>query len=173
MYCTSERCRFFEQKCLDIYKPWNKEVGYNMAKNALAPMEGIEVSEETKKKVSEALKKHYSNIIYHLKNISLSAKHKENIRQAALNRPLWNRGITLSQNKIEEMRKQHEEDMKPVRRISIKDSNDIKEYKSIAEAANDGPFNRGHIGSCCNKRYGFKSHKEYFWEFIEDIPTCG
>lgn len=45
-----------EQYYLDLYEPYNRDKGFNIAKNALAPMDGRKHSEETKKHFSETRK---------------------------------------------------------------------------------------------------------------------
>ena len=45
-----------EQYYLDLYKSYNRDIGFNISKNALAPMDGRHHSEETKRKFSETRK---------------------------------------------------------------------------------------------------------------------
>lgn len=53
---------------------------------------------------------------------------------------------------------------KPIKATNIK-TGTICFFKSIVEASLKG-FDRGHISRCCNKLR--KSHKGYYWEFIEE-----
>ena len=54
-YCDIKNLLRFEQKCLDIYKPWDREVGYNICKVAGSTL-GVVPSQETRNKISASNK---------------------------------------------------------------------------------------------------------------------
>lgn len=45
--------------------------------------------------------------------------------------------------------------------------NSIKIYDCIKDAESDG-FNHSQIISCCQRKYGYKTHKGYQWIYLED-----
>ena len=57
IFCDPERCLFFEQKCLDKYKPWDRENGYNICKIAGSSL-GYKHTEQAKEKISSYLRLH-------------------------------------------------------------------------------------------------------------------
>lgn len=50
-----------------------------------------------------------------------------------------------------------------VRQMTI-DGKTIKIYSSITDTGKDG-FTPSHISKCCQKKYGFKTHKGFRWEY--------
>ena len=54
--CNIEDKLYREQYYLDLYKSYDRDIGFNISKNALAPMDGRKHSEETKKHFSEIRK---------------------------------------------------------------------------------------------------------------------
>lgn len=106
IYCDPEKCIFFEQKCLDVYKPWLKENGYNENKNANSMLGfkhsdetknlisqkqiGRKISDQTRLKISNSMKnkirskEHCNNLSKSLKNTfkdGMTEAHKKNMRK--------------------------------------------------------------------------------------------
>ena len=40
-------------------------------------------------------------------------------------------------------------------------------FESAMEAEKHG-FNHRHIANCCNKRYGYNTHKKYSWRYKDE-----
>ena len=58
LYCSPKKCIFFEQRLLDVYKPYFHENGFNLRNKAEANI-GLTLSEEHKEKISKTLKGKY------------------------------------------------------------------------------------------------------------------
>ena len=58
LYCSPENCIFFEQKLLNVYKPYLRDNGYNLRAKAETNC-GLILSEEHKAKISKSLKGKY------------------------------------------------------------------------------------------------------------------
>lgn len=54
--CSKDTKLEREQYYMDLYKTYNRDIGFNISRNALAPMEGRKHSEETKQHFSEIRK---------------------------------------------------------------------------------------------------------------------
>lgn len=61
------------------------------------------------------------------------------------------------------LKKAQEKRRKPV--VAIK-GKEILHFNSAKEAEKYG-FNHRHISSCCNKKYGYKTHKGYEWRWYD------
>lgn len=112
--------------------------------------------ERAKKKRSEMLKGENNP----MKRPEVAEKHKE-----AMKRP------EVRKKKSESMKeyfREHPEKMKPVEAINPKTGERVHFFRSIMEAGRAG-FNQGNVSSCCNGRYGFKSHKGLIWRFVEEV----
>lgn len=60
---------------------------------------------------------------------------------------------------------------KPVAMLDKDTLEILKTYDSIEETTKDG-FNRNHVGGCCRRDYGRKTHKGYRWKFLADLERA-
>jgi group I intron endonuclease len=67
-----------EQYWIDLYKPYQKNIGYNMAKKA-GNTAGIKASEQTRRKQSEAAKKRPKRILSEQERLKISERYKGQI----------------------------------------------------------------------------------------------
>lgn len=61
---------------------------------------------------------------------------------------------------------------KAVEAISLETGEQVHFFESMMDAHRAG-FDKGHISSCCNGRYGFKTHKGYIWRYVEGGDNDG
>mgnify|MGYP001558855337 FL=1 len=107
----------------------------------LSPNWGRILSEETLMKMSQAKLLYYSDPV-NIEKLSSVLKNK-----------------TKSEEHKEKLKQSQKKNMRPVRRINITNTNDIKEYESIKKASEDG-FNLGHVCTCCNKKRNM--HRRFY-----------
>ncbi len=163
MYCTIDKLLFFEQKCLDKYKPWDREIGYNktiiIEQPICTPEQKIARSKRMKmfnpmknKKIVEKMKRTKKEKNYHH-----SSERKEEISK-------FFRNYFLN---TENRKKQKEYNVFKMRRIERvdKDTGEIKEYESLHSVEIDG-FTHQHVWKCC-KNFNH-THKGYYWKYLED-----
>ncbi len=150
----------YEQSYLDYYRTLPGGV-YNQKGPVDSPNKGRVTSDETKKKISLALKgeKHPLFGIFG-KNHPLFGRHltentKRLLREA-------NIGSIHSEERKQKNKLALKYRMKMVERINCK-TGLVKEYESVLCASKDG-FDRSNIVWCCNGKG--KTHKGYFWQFI-------
>ena len=125
-FSDPDKCLFFEQKCLDKYRPfYDTENGYNIAKDAKSPMKNKKHSAESKEKM-----RNYFN------NNPKTELHKQNIRLAL-----------GSENTKKRMKK--------IIRIDLQ-TNDIKKYNCINDARRDGFSQSSIIYCCQGKYLSHK-----------------
>lgn len=180
LYCSKERCIFFEQKCIDTYKSFCPEYGYNenrLAGNGLfkkhsketkikmsqshngnkSHMYGKKLSQITRKKISETR---------HKLNIGKGKNHplygKKHSTETKLKISLSRTGIKHTEETKIKMRKNNFHIMKSIERIDSK-TGEIKEYLCIQDAIKEG-FNRYRILLCCRNLQ--EQHRGYFWKYI-------
>ena len=148
--CEPKDCLYFEQLYLDYYEPWAEtEKGYNICRTAGSSY-GLKRSEETKAKMSLALKG--------LKKKPLTEEHKRKISIFHKNR----RKPTRTEEAKINARKAHQKYAKRIISINVY-TNEVIKYNSLREAERNG-FNRQFIKDCCkkNKRNIYENCK---WEY--------
>lgn len=111
---------------------------------------GKKLSEETKRKISEAKKgKHHS---------------EETCRKMSEAK----KGIKFTETHIENIRKSHKLEMKPVYQYTL-DGKFIREFESMREVKRELGYDNSKIGRCCHGKQ--KSHHGFLWSFAnQDKP---
>lgn len=193
MVCSKEKCRFFEQKCLDVYKTWKPDSGYNKSKIASPIYLGKKIgsihSKQTINKMSQT-KKYKMNAVERINPNNGEVKEYESVNAAMrdgfseaniwkccilLNKkgePRLHKGFYwkyLDETKTKKYNGKNKarniiKTSKSVKRISIKNPLDIKVYNGINEAEKDG-FHGPCISRVCKGKQ--KQHKGYFWQYLK------
>ena len=118
----------------------------NSHKGKIPPNKGKPHSDETKKKISEALKEKFLNDEDYRKKISETKK----------GRPAYNKGKPMSEEQKKKLK--NGKCSKKVLQFTL-DGEFVREWPSTHECGRNG-FDRGFISACCNGKhksaYGFK-----------------
>lgn len=147
-----------EQYYIDFYESYNDKIGYNICKNASAPMLGIKHSEESKKKIGDSSKGN---------KYSLGFKHSEETKklmsEAKLNESLETR-VKRSKSLIGN---KNSLGVIPVNIKSVKqldkDNNLIKIWRTITEAQNNLNICASNIVNVCQGKR--KTCGGFKWEY--------
>lgn len=188
---TKEEADILEDLCIRIYNTIDRNFGYNLRHGGSHG----EHSEESKKKISDSLKKLYNEGFTHPmqgKHHSEEAKKKDsesikqkwkdkNYREKVINS--WNYNKHFSEEtkqKLSESYKKYREKhpesitkcvkaMNESRKHTIDmydlENNYIQTFESIAEACKLG-FSSSKISLCCSGKR--KTHKGYIWKYHEE-----
>ncbi len=131
---TKEDAIYKERKLIALYDSTNPNKGYNASTGGECGLVGVVVSDETKKKISDALKGRY---------VSEDTRKKMSESMRGKNNHNYNKRLSDDhKNKLIEAT------MIPVLQLD-KVGNRIAEYISIAEAARLTGLNKGGICECC------------------------
>lgn len=145
-----------EQKWLDKFKTYDREVGYNIAINASAPMKGRKHTEETKKRFSEM---RIGDKNYNFgKKMPRDAVEKMKIKISGKNSVWYGRKHTK-----EELNKMSKSSANKKDIICIETG---KEYESITKAANNTGCDVSALAKACKNKG--KTVGGYHWAFLED-----
>lgn len=178
-----------EKELIKFYQSNIKKFGYNILKGGEINREGLKHSQETKDKISKALKnkpkseEHRKKIVQINKKRMLDPIYKEKFSKAQLGRkasPELRKklseiriGHKLSDEAKEKIRQKQIESWKNgrksprSRKIGQYDKNNIliNTFDSISDAYKAG-FKSVHISSCCNGKR--KTALGYKWRFLND-----
>jgi hypothetical protein len=137
-YCENSIKRDLEQKYLDNLLAYDRNIGYNMSKNANSSE--YEYTDDIRKKISDGVKKAFSE---------MSQESKEKMRQGSV-KAGGNRWKNKTATK--DFRRKRSEYMKnnPVFSTEVIRS-DGMEFKTITDAANFCGVSRGTIRNWCKK----------------------
>lgn len=168
-----------EEKEIELIKAFNTyshEKGYNVEKGGNAS----EISEETKKKLSENKKAYYRVNKHWNSGRHWSAETKAKISEA-------HKGKTMSQEQKEKLRKmnsgknnpmygskmkkEHKEKLQKASVIATSKACKCIEtgviYSSISEAGRKTGINKRSVAYVCNKNPKYKTAGGYCWEFVK------
>lgn len=77
LICSKENMLMYEQKCLDVFRPFDRERGFNVALNAKACRLGIPHTKESKAKMSRSASNRQPITPEHSANLSASRKGRK------------------------------------------------------------------------------------------------
>jgi group I intron endonuclease len=175
--CSREDLIVTEQKYLDILKPWDNNIGYNIAKVAGNTL-GCYHTDESKELISKNNKASSPEVKQKMKDYWSNSENRRHISEARKthlskeeNRQAISRAIKNHYknnpdkrpvgNKNPSYGKKYRN--KEVERIDV-ETGEIKEYLSIRDTAKDG-FQSSTVGKVCKGQ--LITHKGYYWKYKE------
>lgn len=151
MFCSKDKLLFFEQKCLDVYKPYNREIGYNTCKMAGNTL-GKTHSEETKRKIG-------------LKSIGRNIVCTEEMKKVFAEYGKKN----MTDKKRASFLKQATTCRTPIEKIDPI-TGEVIEYDGFKHAVLETGYSKSAIWQCCrsNKRNILKkyTYKGFYWQYL-------
>jgi group I intron endonuclease len=161
LICSEKDLLFYEQRAIDIYKKnlYNvcliagTSLGYKHSKKTLLKMSDRSISEETRKKISEANKgkKH-------------SERHKEKI-SIRMKGNKYALGNKLSIETRKKMSEAHDCEKKAIKVYNYKTKEFVCSYPSTSECSKDLNLNKGSIVHVLKGRCNH--HKGYYFKYLD------
>lgn len=177
--CFNEDCNKYEEEYIKKYNTlapngYNLTTGGNRA-NPYAkknPKERKRLSDETKKRISEALLKRYAENPELKKKIQnnkgnrkpLSEEHKQKISETMKKN---DKAIKMSEKQLNALNHGRENNKKSVGKFDM-EGNFIEKYTSLSEAARKNNLYHQHISKVCIGNRKYKSTGGYIWKFLSD-----
>ena len=184
--CFNEDCNKYEEEYIKKYNTLAPN-GYNLTTggNRANPYpkkntkERKKLSDETKKRISEALLKRYAENpetkLLGTKNPNYKKpmsdeqklKISETIKKNHLNNSILKSGKKISDKALDALKQGRENNKKSVGKFDM-EGNFIEKYSSLIEAARKNNTYHQQIGKVCNGNRKYKSTGGFIWKFLSD-----
>lgn len=172
---SEEDAKLAEELCILSWDLMNPEKGYN--KNSGGTI-NVHVSDDTKKKISQAMKERWKSDTYRAWFIDIHTGEKNHMygkhhttetklelskKLSGKNSPRYGTHLTNEQKKAIS---NNAKPKRPVVQLSKEDNKVIESFESIHDAARKHNINPSHIWRCCTGKR--KSTGGYRWMYKED-----